>query len=52
MHALVAEQGDLLLGMSHYIFHRKNTMTGPACYWQDLLTDGDTRGKGVGRVLI
>ena len=27
-------------------------MTGPACYWQDLLTDGDTRGKGVGRVLI
>jgi hypothetical protein len=52
MHALVAEQDDRLLGMTYYIFHTKTTMTRPVCYWQGLLTDGDTRGKGVGRVLI
>jgi GNAT superfamily N-acetyltransferase len=52
MHALVAEQGDRLLGMTHYIFHRNTTMTGPVCYLQDLFTDGDARGKGVGRALI
>ena len=28
MHALVAEQGDQLLGLTHFIFHRSTTSLG------------------------
>jgi GNAT superfamily N-acetyltransferase len=52
MHALVADQGGHLLGMTHYIFHRNTTMTGPVCYLQDLFTNAEARGKGIGRALI
>ena len=52
VHALVAESGGRLLGLTHYIFHRSTTMIGPVCYLQDLFTAEAARGKGVGRALI
>jgi GNAT superfamily N-acetyltransferase len=52
VHALVAESGNRLLGLAHYIFHRSTTAIGPNCYLQDLFTSQTARGKGVGRALI
>ncbi len=52
VHALVAERGGELLGLTHYLFHRSTTMIEPNCYLQDLFTGAATRGKGVGRALI
>lgn len=52
MHALVAESGDRLVGLVHYIFHRNTLYIAPVCYLQDLFTVQDMRGKGVGRALI
>ena len=52
MHALVAEQGELLLGLAHFLFHRSTTLLGPTCYLQDLFTVESSRGKGIGRALI
>ena len=52
VHALVAESHDVLLGLTHYLFHRSTTAIGPVCYLQDLFTSEAARGKGVGRALI
>jgi GNAT superfamily N-acetyltransferase len=52
VHALVAEQDDQLLGLSHYLFHRTTTTIDLVCYLNDLFTSEDARGKGVGRALI
>ncbi len=52
MHALVAEEGEALIGIVHYLFHRSTWMIGPICYLQDLFTAHAARGKGVGRALI
>lgn len=52
VHALVAAQGDLLVGLVHYIFHRNTTMLRQTCYLQDLYTEQTARGRGVGRALI
>jgi GNAT superfamily N-acetyltransferase len=52
VHALVAESGDRLLGLAHYLFHRSTTGIAPVCYLQDLFTDAAARGKGVGRALV
>jgi GNAT superfamily N-acetyltransferase len=52
VHALVAEQDDRLLGLTHYLFHRSTTAIGPSCYLQDLFTVEAARGNGVGRALI
>ena len=52
MHALVADQGGQLRGMTHYIFHRNTIMAGPVCFLQDLFTTTEARGRGVGRALI
>jgi GNAT superfamily N-acetyltransferase len=52
VHALVAESGGRLLGLTHYLFHRSTTAIAPVCYLQDLFTDAAVRGKGVGRALI
>jgi GNAT superfamily N-acetyltransferase len=52
VHALVAEEGDALIGVVHYLFHRSTWMIGPTCYLQDLFTTETARGKGVGRALI
>jgi GNAT superfamily N-acetyltransferase len=52
MHALVAESGDQLVGLAHYLFHRSTTAIAPVCYLQDLFTDGSARGQGIGGALI
>lgn len=50
--ALGAFEGDALLGITHYIFHRTCWAVGPTCYLQDLFTVEAARGRGVGRALI
>jgi GNAT superfamily N-acetyltransferase len=52
VHALVAERGGELLGLTHYLFHRSTIAIAPDCYLRDLFTDEAARGKGVGRALI
>ncbi|MVT70710.1 GNAT family N-acetyltransferase [Bradyrhizobium pachyrhizi] len=52
VHALVADAGSRLLGLTHYLFHRSTTAIAPTCYLQDLFTSEAARGKGVGRALI
>ncbi len=52
MHALVAEQGGQIVGLSHHLFHRSTTRLAPSCYLSDLFTVPQARGKGVGRALI
>jgi GNAT superfamily N-acetyltransferase len=52
VHALVAQRGGELLGLTHFLFHRSTTLIGPTCYLQDLFTAEAARGKGVGRALI
>ena len=52
VHALVADSGGQLLGLTHYLFHRSTTAIQPSCYLQDLFTSEAARGKGVGRALI
>jgi len=49
---LVAEQGDRLVGLTHYIFHAHGWKVEDVCYLQDLYADPDVRGLGVGRALI
>ena len=50
--ALVAQQGEHLIGLVHYIFHRSTTRLNGICYLQDLFTVPQARGRGVGRRLI
>ena len=52
MHALVAESGDRLLGLAHFLYHRSTIQLAMSCYMQDLFTVEAARGKGVGRALI
>jgi GNAT superfamily N-acetyltransferase len=52
VHALVAEEGDALIGFVHYLFHRSTAKAGPICYLQDMFTVEAARGRGVGRALI
>lgn len=52
MYLLGAFEGEKLLGIVHYIFHRSCWTAGPYCYLQDLFTVAEARGKGVGRALI
>src|SRR5262245_33027869 len=52
MHALVAEEDNALLGLTHYLFHRSTTMIPPITYLQDLFTVPEARGKGIATALI
>ena len=52
VHALVAQRGEELIGLAHYLFHRSTTLLAPICYMQDLFTAQAARGRGVGRRLI
>jgi GNAT superfamily N-acetyltransferase len=52
VYALVAERDGVLIGLVHYLFHRTTTMIAPTCYLNDLFTDADARGAGVGKALI
>lgn len=52
MHCEVAVQGEQLVGMVHYIFHRSCWTKGDYCYLQDLYVPSEMRGHGVARALI
>ena len=49
--ALVAEHQGVLVGLTHYLFHRSTTRVELTCYLQDLFTAVAQRGQGVGRAL-
>lgn len=50
---LVAETEDgKLCGLAHYLYHTTTWSAGPRCYLNDLFTDVNARGRGVGRALI
>ena len=52
MHALVAEDQGLLIGLAHYLFHRSTIRPEFSCYLSDLYTLPAHRGRGIGRALI
>src|SRR5438132_205273 len=52
IHALVAEQGGRLLGLTHYLYHLAPAQIALSCYLSDLFTVPESRGQGVGRKLI
>jgi GNAT superfamily N-acetyltransferase len=52
VHALVAESGGQVLGLTHYLYHRSTTRIEFTCYLQDLFTSPAARGQGVARALI
>ena len=52
MHALVAERGGELIGLTHYLFQRSTWLINSQCYLQDLYVSEAVRGSGVGRALI
>lgn len=52
VHCIVAERGGHVVGMCHYIYHRSTSRLEPLCYLQDLFTQAEVRGHGVGRALI
>ncbi len=49
---LLATVAGQPVGLVHYIFHRHCWRVEDACYLQDLYTDPEARGKGIGRALI
>jgi GNAT superfamily N-acetyltransferase len=52
VHCLVAVDGDEVVGLVHYLFHRSTTRAADVCYLQDLFTAESSRGHGIGRRLI
>jgi GNAT superfamily N-acetyltransferase len=52
VHALVAERGDELIGLTHYLFQRSTWLINSQCYLQDLYVSESARGGGAGRALI
>ena len=48
----MAFQGENPVGLVHWIYHRSNWTIGDYCYLQDLYVSEQSRGIGVGRLLI
>ena len=49
---LVAEEGGLLIGLTHYLSHRHAWKIEEVVYLQDLFVAPEARGTGAGRALI
>ncbi|WP_295105689.1 GNAT family N-acetyltransferase [uncultured Microbacterium sp.] len=53
LHGAVARDGDgRAIGIVHWLTHPATWSTSPYCYLEDLYVDGESRGSGVGRLLI
>ena len=52
VHGYLAEHGGQPVGLVHYIFHDHMWRPEGICYLQDLYTEPDVRGAGIGRALI
>lgn len=52
MHAALAWQDGVAIGLVHWIFHRSCWTVGDYCYLQDLFVAEGVRGGGHGRALI
>jgi GNAT superfamily N-acetyltransferase len=52
VHCLLAVDGEQVVGLAHYLFHRSTTRAADVCYLQDLITLAPLRGKGIGRMMI
>ena len=52
VHALVAEEGGKLVGLTHFLYHRTTLAVALTCYLQDLFTVPEARGRGIARALI
>ncbi|MFM7420926.1 MAG: N-acetyltransferase family protein [Alphaproteobacteria bacterium] len=52
VHALVAVEGSLIVGLVHYLFHRSTTRLNEVCYLQDLFTRPSHRGLRIAQNLI
>lgn len=51
-HGLVAEKDGVLIGLTHYLFHRHGWKIENTVYLQDLFVSEAARGTGAGRALI
>lgn len=51
-HGLVAERDGVLVGLTHYLFHRHCWRVEDVIYLQDLFVSPEARGAGAGRALI
>jgi GNAT superfamily N-acetyltransferase len=51
-HGALAWDGDMAVGLVHFIYHRSNWSIENSCYLQDLLVAEQRRGTGTGRQLI
>jgi GNAT superfamily N-acetyltransferase len=52
VHALLAVDGDNVVALVHYLFHRSTTRLHDVCYLQDLFTAPSHRGRRIGQQLI
>jgi GNAT superfamily N-acetyltransferase len=51
VHGRGARDGQNMVGIAHFLTHA-HTNAADVCYLQDLFTDPNARGRGVGRALI
>ncbi|MEM7211296.1 MAG: GNAT family N-acetyltransferase [Pseudomonadota bacterium] len=51
-HGLVAEKDGVLIGLTHFLFHRHGWLIENTVYLQDLFVSETARGTGAGRALI
>ncbi|MBN8648153.1 MAG: GNAT family N-acetyltransferase [Caulobacterales bacterium] len=52
MGGFLAFDGDIAIGLVHYIVHRGTWSVNDVCYLEDLFVGPNVRGGGVGRALI
>jgi GNAT superfamily N-acetyltransferase len=50
--ALVAVEGDEVVGFANYLLHPRTWSERPACYLEDLFVAPASRGRGAGRRLL